>query len=486
MPELPEVEDARQDLEDFVRGKAVASCDPADDEKVIQGCTPAELKAALEGRTVDKVGRRGKNLWLQFSGEGPHLMIHLGMDGELLVRAADGKTFHRGFKYRAVAKNTSGQAWPPSHCKILINFADGTALAFDEWRRFGRLRLVDGPPEASDQISKLGFDPLSDMPPLGAFSGLLARRGKAKLKAVLLDQSFAAGIGNWVADEVLWHARLHPEQVVGELGADHVAALHAAIVYVVKTACEARADAARYPANWMFHSRWTNGKPGVLQGKKTAILTVGGRTSAFVPELQKMVKGGGFAAAAGDGKGGGAKAGGAKAGSSKAGAAKKPNAAAAKRAASSDSDSGSDEGPSSSGDATSSGGDGQETSDEAPPAPKAVRGSSGRGKGRAAAAAAAAAVTDGAPGAEARGRGGRGRSSGGAAAKPSSAAAGAKKAAGGAAGKRGRSAAGGKPGADDKPGPAAAAPKPGKAAAKRAAPAAARGSGTAAKRRRAA
>jgi hypothetical protein len=265
------------------------------------------------------------------------------------------------------------------------------------------------------------------------------------------------------------------------MGREHVERLHEAIVYVVKTACEARADAALYPANWMFHSRsvgggeygavqddrlglrvfswgfpgaapcgvplilsiasrkgswpardsartlpfsfqcagpvareswpaappnqprWTNGKPGTIQGKKTAILTVGGRTSAYVPELQKMVKGGGFAAADGEGKGGGggrkagsAKAASAKAGRAKAGAAKKPKAAAAKQAASDEESSGSDGAPTSSEGAASSGSDSQGRADEAPPVPKAARSRAGRGK------TAAGAAADGANGAAAK------------------------------------------------------------------------------------
>ena len=182
--------------------------------EVLEGAPPARFKAALEGRAVARAGRKGKQLWLSFSGGGGeggggegepvHLLVHLGMDGELLVRGPDG-TMLRGYKYRAQLKGAHQDAFPPSHCKILLEFEDGTALAFDEWRRFGRCRLVEGgAAEACGAVAKLGFDAYAELPPLAEFEALLRRRARAKLKAVLLDQGFCAGIGNWVADEVLY------------------------------------------------------------------------------------------------------------------------------------------------------------------------------------------------------------------------------------------------------------------------------------------
>lgn len=69
-------------------------------------------------------------------------------------------------------------------------------------------------------------------------------------------QGFCAGVGNWVADEVLWQARLHPEQVVSALGDQHITALHKALEEVVQTAVAADADSTKFPKDWMFHVRW--------------------------------------------------------------------------------------------------------------------------------------------------------------------------------------------------------------------------------------
>jgi formamidopyrimidine-DNA glycosylase len=188
------------------------------------------------------------------------------------------------------------------------------------------------PPHFLNCSAKQNTDALTELPPLPEFKAALAPRSRAKLKALLLDQGFLAGIGNWVADEVLYQARLHPEQAAGEMGDEHVARLHAAIAGVLRFAVDARADAAKYPLSWLFHSRWTDKKAGRHEGRHMAILTVGGRTSAYVPELQKLVRGGNGGSNSGGNSGGG-KAAAAADGKQKAAAAKgaKPKAAAGKR-----------------------------------------------------------------------------------------------------------------------------------------------------------
>lgn len=113
-------------------------------------------------------------------------------------------------------------------------------------------------------------------------------------------QSFAAGVGNWVADEVLFQSRLHPEQLLAELGEPHIAALHEALGQVVRTAAEVDADSSRFPADWMFHVRWGK-QAGMLGGHRIDHVTVGARTSCFVPALQKLVHRGG---SSGKGSGG--------------------------------------------------------------------------------------------------------------------------------------------------------------------------------------
>ena len=122
---------------------------------------------------------------------------------------------------------------------------------------------------------------------VGRSSALFERR-KAPIKALLLDQRILSGIGNWIADEALYHARIAPARTASSLSSAELSALRRAIHYVVKTAVDAGADETRYPKGWMFHHRW-GGARGVekIGGKHIVRDTVGGRTTAWVPGLQK-------------------------------------------------------------------------------------------------------------------------------------------------------------------------------------------------------
>lgn len=171
-----------------------------------------------------------------------------------------------------------------------VGFDNGAELAFTDPRRLARVRLVRSP-ESEPPVSELGPDALLELPPLPSFEALLAGRSTA-IKALLLDQSFLAGIGNWVADEVLYQARLHPETAAHALDKPSVAALHGAIRSVLEHAVSVGADSAKFPSTWLFHSRWGKGKgpAKTSDGKAITFVTVGGRTSAVVPSVQGAPK----------------------------------------------------------------------------------------------------------------------------------------------------------------------------------------------------
>uniref|UniRef100_A0A383VM22 Formamidopyrimidine-DNA glycosylase catalytic domain-containing protein n=1 Tax=Tetradesmus obliquus TaxID=3088 RepID=A0A383VM22_TETOB len=298
MPELPEVEAARRILEEHCVGREITLVDAAEDEKIFGGSSPQQLVAALQGRRLLAAGRKGKNLWLSLEGAGPMPLMHFGMTGYIAVRDAAGDVHIVAYEN---APQGAG-SWPPRFHKLLLHFGphpdrpDGPAsceLAYCDARRFGKVRLVDGDPAACEAITKLGWDPLLALPSLAQFGTALAAKAKgaARLKPLLLDQSFCAGVGNWVADEVLWQARLHPEQLLSELQPQHVEALHAALQHVVQVAVAANADSSKFPEDWMFHIRWGK-KAGTLAGHKIDHITVGSRTSCYVPALQKLIGGG--------------------------------------------------------------------------------------------------------------------------------------------------------------------------------------------------
>lgn len=189
MPELPEVEAARRAIERAVSGRVIAAARAAPDRLVFDESAPSAVARALVGRRVLSAERRGKYLWWRLD-RAPHPVFHLGMSGEFRVDGAG-----------AMHLRSSGARDPNAarFVRLTVRFDTGTVLRFTDPRRFGRIRLRDAPME-EPPISTLGWDPLSDPPALPAFRRALAARS-APVKSVLLDQSVAAGVGNWIADD---------------------------------------------------------------------------------------------------------------------------------------------------------------------------------------------------------------------------------------------------------------------------------------------
>ncbi|KAJ3092829.1 hypothetical protein HK102_002039 [Quaeritorhiza haematococci] len=213
---------------------------------------------------------------------------------------------------------TDHPEWPPRFWKFVLKFDNGKELVFTDMRQLARIRLVEVDPQSAEEakvmhkmtaegdaepnqvrlsliskppLSDLGFDPLLNMPELDVF-GELVRKRKMPIKALLLDQSFSAGVGNWVADEVLYQARIHPAQPTHTLDEDQLKILYDRIIYVIQKAVEANADDDLYPRDWLFHYRWDKAKKKMKHqlpsGQTILFETVAGRTSAIVPDFQKL------------------------------------------------------------------------------------------------------------------------------------------------------------------------------------------------------
>ena len=165
-------------------------------------------------------------------------------------------------------------------------FDDGGELAVTNKRRLGRIRLRHDPPH-EPPIRRLGFDPLLDLPSSRWFSDLLAGRS-AVVKALLLDQAFAAGVGNWIADEVLYQAWIDPRRRADQLTGGEVRRLRAKLKHVVETAVQDDADKSLFPRSWLFHRRWKRDvRTTTIRGHHIEHLTLDGRTTAWVPALQR-------------------------------------------------------------------------------------------------------------------------------------------------------------------------------------------------------
>jgi formamidopyrimidine-DNA glycosylase len=207
MPELPEVESVRRQLEPALVGRRFQRV-RIDDPRLVRPYEPAEVAAELEGESVASVERRGKYLVVRFES-GRILLIHLRMTGSLLH-----------------APNGSLRDDP--HRRAVVSLDDGSDVAYRDVRRFGTWLLLE-PGEADPYLSaRVGDEPLDALFTAARLGERLAGR-RTSLKAALLDQRTLAGMGNIYADEALWRARLHPLRLAAGLDRAELRRLHRGI-----------------------------------------------------------------------------------------------------------------------------------------------------------------------------------------------------------------------------------------------------------------
>lgn len=278
MPELPEVDAARRLAARVARGRRIVRVICAPDPLVFVD-PPARVRRALLGRRVRAVKRHGKHLWFELDRR-PWPCMHFGMAGGMATPAS------AGVRLVSHGRAQPAPAWPPRFTKLHLLFDDGGQLVVTDARRLGRIRLCHDP-EREPPVSRLGFDVLHELPPPARFADLLRGRA-APIKALLLDQSFAAGVGNWIADEVLYQARIAPRRPARSLASAEARRLRQALRRVVATAVEVGADSDRFPPSWLFHHRWGRRAEAVTaRGESIRHDTVGGRTTAWVPAVQR-------------------------------------------------------------------------------------------------------------------------------------------------------------------------------------------------------
>lgn len=261
MPELPEVERYRQLAGAGALGRPIVAVRASDSWYLKRGGTDAEVTAALVGRRFLAARRRGKLMMLD-TDDGPVLGLRFGMSGRLLV---DGRPGVDQLMYgRAPAE--------PRFERFGVAFADGGSLVMSDPRRLGGVEL-------DPDLSRLGPDALGlTLPELrGALAG-----AQVALKARLLDQARVAGVGNLIADEVLWRAGLSPLRLASELPASAVRRLH---LHLTAGLADLIERGGSHTGELMVHRR-----PGGICPRDGAALvraTVGGRTTWWCPRHQK-------------------------------------------------------------------------------------------------------------------------------------------------------------------------------------------------------
>lgn len=281
MPELAEVETVCRLMRRCLEGSTITRVDVVADPLVFSKHSKRSVEEALSGRIVRAIGRRGKMFWISMKGPGPTVYGHLGMSGWIREVGKDG-TRLRGHG-DAPFDDEGGR---PRFLKLLIEVRSGRGIALTDPRRLGRIWLGEDP-DTDSRLKRLGRDAYDDLPTVDELMKMFGRRHIA-IKAVLLDQGAMAGIGNWLADEILYQSKIAPHRIAAELTKSEVSALRRAIESVVGHAVKVGADAKRFPKTWLFEHRW-GGARGSQKIGRHAIRRdeVGGRTTAWVPAVQK-------------------------------------------------------------------------------------------------------------------------------------------------------------------------------------------------------
>jgi formamidopyrimidine-DNA glycosylase len=282
MPELPEVETVARDLRPHLVGSAIvgARCSWA---RTVRTHDPVAFADAVAGREVLAVGRRAKQLVIDLSGDAA-LTVHLKMTGQLFVVPAS--------------------APEDPYIRLVLELADGRELRFRDIRKFGRVGLYGRDQVTGELITEVGGasvfaaigpEPLDDAYTVRVFRSRIRRR-KGRLKSLLLDQSFVAGVGNIYADEALWRSRLHPLRTVGTLRVADERHLHEQIRAVLGEAVERRGssidDYTAPDGDGSMQERLDvyqrTGEPCRRCGRPVKRIVVGARSTHFCSWCQRL------------------------------------------------------------------------------------------------------------------------------------------------------------------------------------------------------
>lgn len=275
MPELPEVETVKQTLQPKIAGlrfKDVNILLP----KVIRSPGPEEFREKIMNKKILRISRRGKYLLISLTG-GLNLVAHLRMTGSLV--------YSRPEEPRS------------RYTHLVFSLDDGCELRFADMRQFGGLWLV--PADEMDRMSgykNLGVEPLS----AGFTTSYLKkelRHRHARIKPLLLDQTFIAGLGNIYTDEALYRAKINPERQAATLNPREIVRLHRSVKEVLEEGIAHRGTTVRdfidgdgrsgsYQELLRVYNR--EGSPCSCCGKNIIRKKVGGRSSYFCPSCQKL------------------------------------------------------------------------------------------------------------------------------------------------------------------------------------------------------
>ncbi len=264
MPELAEVDYYRKQW-DVGIGGAITRWPLHEEKRVFRGADVGAMKNLLRRKTLLGSESGGKQMLFRFSGD-LWLGMHLGMTGRMSVGASDHK--------------------PGKHDHLVL-YQEERSLIFNDLRQFGRVKFHHGP-DVPEWWSNLGPAIASKAFNLEFMTEFLRRHPKLPIKATLLLQDGFPGVGNWMADEILWRAHISPHRLNSTLSASTIQSLYTQVRFVCRTAlAKIGQDFSDPPAGWLFHERWK--RAGSCPKHKTPLKreTIRGRTAAWCPSCQK-------------------------------------------------------------------------------------------------------------------------------------------------------------------------------------------------------
>jgi formamidopyrimidine-DNA glycosylase len=275
MPELPEVETIRRQLEPELVGRRIESVEVLD-ERLTRPVPPREVERACAGRRIEAAERRGKYLLLRLDGD-RSLVMHLRMTGNLIL-------------------GDPGE--DVRYLRAVIRLEGGASLLFTDARRFGTAVALDDDDLEEYMAPRAGIEPLSERLTAEQI-GALAEGRRAPLKSFLLVQSGIAGIGNIYADEALWRAQLHPLSPAGSMRPEHWERLRKGIVDTLEAGLanggasiddyrDARGEEGTMQDEFLVHTR--EGLPCLRCGTEVRRIVVGGRSTYFCPGCQTRLR----------------------------------------------------------------------------------------------------------------------------------------------------------------------------------------------------
>ena len=290
MPELPEVQTIVDDLNKKIIGRKIAGiwCDWP---KTIKKPKAVNLEKEIQGLKIEKVKRRGKNILIYLSGN--HLLlIHLKMTGHLLY----GKWQIKNNKPLSSRKEFLSEK-VNSYIHVIFYLDNGFELALSDLRKFAK--VIFGSVEEIEKLGelhKIGPEPLNPRFKLNDFKKIISRQ-KRKIKQVLMDPKIIAGIGNIYSDEILWQARVHPLRPANSLDSKELGGIYKAMKEILKKALKLRGtstsdfrDLLGKPGSYGLKllAYQKEGEPCLRCGAIMKRLKVGGRSSSYCPNCQKI------------------------------------------------------------------------------------------------------------------------------------------------------------------------------------------------------